>query len=168
VTDSDRPSDGPDPAPASAPYFKDFPPSAGTHDASGASIVNLEDYPRYEIAQGVVFCPVFGRNMSLNFVAFPPRSGFPTHVHPEEQISIVREGTMEITVGEVSRWVVPGDVIVFPSGVPHSGRTLDQPCRLIDIFSPPREGLREVIAAADPVRSADVDRWWSPGSEPDP
>jgi len=57
---------------------------------------------------------------------------------------------MEITVGNICRRVVPGDVVVFPSDVPHSGRTLEKACRLIDIFSPPREGLREVIAGANP------------------
>jgi quercetin dioxygenase-like cupin family protein len=80
-------------------------------------------------------------------------------------MSIVREGGMEITVGDICRGVVPGDVIIFPSDVPHSGRTLDQSCRLIDIFSPPREGLRGVIAGANPLRSADVDRWWKPGAD---
>jgi quercetin dioxygenase-like cupin family protein len=166
TTGSEQPPDRGDATPA--PYFKVGEPPAGTYDPSGASIVNMDDYPRYEIAQGVIFCPVFGRNLSLNFVAFPPSSGFPTHVHPEEQISIVREGAMEITVGDIRRRVVPGDVIVFPSDVPHSGRTFQQACRLIDIFSPPREGLREVITKANPVRSADVDRWWDPGADPGP
>jgi quercetin dioxygenase-like cupin family protein len=152
--------------PASAPYFELRETPGGSYDPSGASIVNMDDYPRYEVAEGVVFCPVFGRNLSLNFVAFPPNSGFPTHVHPEEQISIVRDGEMEITVGDLRRWVVPGDVIVFPSNVPHSGRTLDRACRLIDIFSPPREGLREVIARADSRRPADIDRWWRSSDSP--
>ena len=153
---------------AAEPYFKLAEPKAGAYDPTGASIVNIDDYPRYEIAEGVVFCPVFGKNLSLNFVVFPPHSGFPPHAHPEEQISIVREGTMEITVGDITRMVVPGDVIVFPSDVPHSGRTADVACRLIDTFSPPREGLREVIATANPARSADIERWWDPGADASP
>lgn len=162
---------GPDPSradacPGPAPYFALPEAPAGAYDPSGASIVPMDDYPKYEVAEGVVFCPVFGRNLSLNFVTFPPHSGFPTHVHPEEQISIVREGEMEITVGDICRRVLPGDVIVFPSDVPPSGRTIDHSCRLIDIFSPPREGLREVIAGANPLRSADIDRWWRAGSDP--
>lgn len=164
TTDPQQPPNRGDAAPA--PYFRVGDSPKGTYDPSGASIVNMDDYPHYEIAQGVVFSPVFGRNLSLNFVAFPPHSGFPTHAHPEEQISIVREGEMEITVGEITRRVAPGDVIVFPSGVPHSGHTAEHACRLIDIFAPPREGLREVIAGADPVRPADVDRWWRPTADP--
>jgi quercetin dioxygenase-like cupin family protein len=124
------------------------------------SITHMDEYASYEIAEGLFFRPVFAENISLNFVTFPPRSGFPTHVHPEEQISIVQEGEMEITVGNICKKVCPGDVVVYPSNVPHSGQTFDKSCRLIDVFSPPRTGIRDVIAEADPVRGADADRWW--------
>lgn len=149
---------------AAQPYFEMPEPTAGPFDASGVSITHVDDYASYEIAEGLFFRPVFAENLSLNFVTFPPNSGFPLHRHPEEQISIVREGEMELTVGDITQRVGPGDVIVFPPGVPHEGRTFDVTCRIIDIFSPPRTGMREVIATADPVRSADVDRWWDPGA----
>jgi len=151
----------------SPPYFEIGEPQAETLDPSGASITHMDDYPSYEIAEGLFFRPVYARNLSLNFVTFPPNSGFPCHAHSEEQISIVREGEMEITIGDLTQRVRPGDVIVFPPDVPHEGRTLGGLCRLIDIFSPPRTGIREVTATADPVRSADVDRWWGPDAEPD-
>jgi quercetin dioxygenase-like cupin family protein len=146
----------------SMPYFEISEYDERAHDPSRASIIHMDDYPSYEVATGLFFRPVFAQNLSLNFVTFPPGSGFPSHVHPEEQVSIVREGTMEITIGDSKRMVRPGDVIVFPPDVPHAGETFDEGCRLIDIFSPPRTGIREVIAGADPVRSADVDRWWDP------
>ena len=142
-------------------YFDVDPRVAGgTYDASGASIVPMDEYPRYEIAEGVIFCPVFAQNLSLNFVTFPAHSGFPSHTHPEEQISIVREGEIEITIGEVTKVAKPGDVIIFPPDVPHAGRTFDGLCRVIDIFSPPRYGMRQLLATANPVRSAEIDRWW--------
>jgi quercetin dioxygenase-like cupin family protein len=149
------------------PFFRLTEPSEGSHDPSGASIVHVDDYPRYDIAGGVIFCPVFAENLSLNFVTFPRESGFPSHVHPEEQISIVQDGEMEITVGDLTRVVVPGDVIVFPSNVPHAGRTFEKACRLVDIFSPPRTGMMDLIARADPVRSSAVDRWWKSEAEED-
>src|SRR3990172_4318047 len=110
---------------SSEPYFEIGPITAGTHDASGGSIVPMDEYPKYEIAEGVIFCPVFADNLSLNFVTFPAESGFPTHTHPEEQVSIVREGEIEITIGEVTKVAKPGDVIIFPPDVPHAGRTFD-------------------------------------------
>ena len=129
-------------------------------DTGGGSITHMDDLASYEIAAGLFFRPVFAENVSLNFVTFPPESGFPGHVHPEEQISIVREGEMEFTVGDETRTVRPGDVIHMPPNVPHSGRTQASGCRLIDIFAPARTGIRDVIAAANPVRAAEVDRWW--------
>jgi quercetin dioxygenase-like cupin family protein len=132
----------------------------GEDGRGGASITHMDDLASYEIAAGLFFRPVFAENVSLNFVTFPPDSGFPSHVHPEEQISIVREGEMEIEIDGTWQRVRPGDVIIFPPNVPHAGRTLDSSCRLIDIFAPPRTGIRDVIAAANPVRAADVDRWW--------
>lgn len=150
---------------AAAGYFD--PGEGGATNGGSGSIVHMDDLDSYEIAAGLFFRPVFAKNVSLNFVTFPPHSGFPTHVHPEEQVSIVREGEMEFTVGEVTRIVGPGDVIVMSPNVPHSGRTLDRGCRLIDVFSPPRTGIRDVIAGADPVRAADVDRWWYDGNEMD-
>lgn len=136
--------------------------STGDEDAvpGKPSIAHMDELASYEIADGLFFRPVFAENMSLNFVTFPPHSGFPAHVHSEEQVSIVQEGEMEITVGELSQLVRPGDVVIYPSNVRHSGRTFDRSCRLIDIFSPPRTGIRDVIAEADPVRGADADRWW--------
>lgn len=140
-------------------YF-DTPDGAVDPAAGGESIKNVDDYASYEIADGLFFRPVFAENMALNFVTFPPHSGFPEHTHPEEQISIVVAGEMEITVGGLRRMVRPGDVVIYPANVTHSGTTLDEGCRLIDIFSPPRAGIRDVIAAADPAREADADRWW--------
>ena len=151
---------GPDRDDAAEPSFEIA--DLGSGETAGASITHMDDLASYEIAAGLFFRPVFASNISLNFVTFPPHSGFPSHVHPEEQVSIVREGSMEITIGDRSQWVRPGDVIVFPPNVPHAGRTADEGCRLIDAFSPPRTGIKEVIASADPVRSSEVDRWWQP------
>jgi quercetin dioxygenase-like cupin family protein len=148
-------------------YFEMAPITAGTHDVSGGSIIPMDAYPKYEIAAGLIFCPVFAENLSLNFVTFPPESGFPTHTHPEEQISIIREGEIEMTIGDTTKLARPGDVVIFPSDVPHSGRTFDAACRVIDIFSPPRRGMLELLATANPLRSSDSDRWWKPeGDEP--
>jgi quercetin dioxygenase-like cupin family protein len=133
-----------------------------TESSSGVpgSVTPVDEMESYEIAAGLFFRPFYAQNVSLNFVTFPAGSGFPAHVHPEEQVSIVREGEMEIVIGDEVFSVKAGDVIHFPSGVPHSGRTTVGPCRLIDIFSPPRTGIKNVIAEADPVRDPDADRWW--------
>ena len=72
---------------------------------------------------------------------------------------------MEFTIGEVAQIVKPGDVIIFPPDVPHSGRTFERACRIIDIFSPPRHGMKELIANANPMRPRDTDSWWRPDED---
>lgn len=158
--DSSRDNSGSGSAGDAFSYFEANGAGSAPAGAIEPSITHVDDLASYEIARGLFFRPLYAEGISLNFVTFPPHSGFPTHAHVEEQISIVREGTMEITVGDMCRMVRPGDVVVYPSNVPHSGRTLDEGCRLIDIFSPPRTGIQDVIAEADPIRGADVDRWW--------
>ncbi len=142
---------------------KDYFELTDSGSAGTGTVTPTDEIASYEIASGLFFRPFYAENISLNFVTFPPESGFPMHVHPEEQVSIVREGHMEITIGDDTFEVRPGDVIHFPPNVPHAGRTLDEGCRLIDIFSPPRTGIMDVIADADPVRDPDADRWWYDG-----
>ena len=99
----------PEGASAGQPFFNKDDHAVGAFDVSGASITHMDEYPSYEIAEGLFFRPVFAENLSLNFVTFPPNSGFPAHDHPEEQISIVREGEMEFTIGDMTQLVGPGD-----------------------------------------------------------
>lgn len=135
-------------------------PTAGAFDPSGASIVPADEYDAFEIGPGRFFRLVEAEHMTFNFVTFPPNGGFDSHSHPEEQVSIVYEGSMELTIGETTRTVRPGDVFHIPGGVPHSGRTFDEGCRVIDAYSPARPGLGEMVAGIEPRRAADVDPWW--------
>lgn len=62
----------------------------------------------------------------------------PEHAHPHEQIVNMIEGEYELVVDGVVERLVPGDVLVIPPGVPHSGRSITD-CRILDVFSPVRE-----------------------------
>ena len=62
----------------------------------------------------------------------------PLHSHHHEQISIITEGKFEMQIGEETKVYEPGGVIVIPSHVPHSGKSITD-CKIIDIFCPVRE-----------------------------
>lgn len=149
------------------PYFRTGAATESAEAGSGASAVTrawmgpLETQQLYELADGVSFRPVFGGNLLLNFLTFGPERGFPTHDHPEEQFGLVLEGEMELTIGAETRLLRKGDLYAIPPHVPHSGRTLDQACLVLDIFSPPRAGFRELIERANRLRSPA--HWWEPG-----
>jgi quercetin dioxygenase-like cupin family protein len=60
------------------------------------------------------------------------------HSHPHEQIVMMIEGKLRLTVGDDNTIMAPGDIVVIPPGVPHEAQALEDTL-VLDIFSPPRE-----------------------------
>lgn len=65
----------------------------------------------------------------------------PTHQHPHDQVTYVLSGRFEFTLGTENLVMEAGTCAVIPGGTPHSGRALTV-CRVLDVFSPPREDYR--------------------------
>lgn len=64
----------------------------------------------------------------------------PPHDHPFDQLAMVFEGVMELTVGGTPYVLKPGDVLRIPAGIPHFARILsEETCLNIDVFAPARE-----------------------------
>jgi quercetin dioxygenase-like cupin family protein len=111
-------------------------------------VVDVErDLPSLEMAPGLNFRPLVGQDMLLSFVHFEPHTEAPLHAHVEEQAIIVLEGTMELEIGGEHVRLDAGQVAHIPSWVPHSARSLDRPVREVDVFSPPRQALLDVMKA---------------------
>jgi quercetin dioxygenase-like cupin family protein len=110
------------------------------------SYLNLErDVPSFPVEPGVVVRPVLGSRMNLSFIYFAPHSVAPVHQHREEQIGTVLEGSLEFELAGETRLLRRGDVYVIPPDVPHGAVTGEERCVTLDVFSPPREGLRELV-----------------------
>jgi len=62
----------------------------------------------------------------------------PRHSHPHEQIVMMLEGKLRLTVGDADTIMAPGDIVVIPPDVPHEAQALEDTL-VLDIFSPPRE-----------------------------
>ena len=84
---------------------------------------------------------VHSASMTWAFWDVEDQAEVPEHHHPHEQIMHVIEGSFEFTLDGNTQTYGPGDVVIIPSNVPHSGKALT-PCRLMDIFSPAREEYR--------------------------
>jgi quercetin dioxygenase-like cupin family protein len=67
------------------------------------------------------------------------------HSHPNEQIVMMIEGKLHLTVGNTSTTMMPGDIVVIPPDVPHEALALEDTV-VLDIFSP----LREDFLTGDP------------------
>jgi quercetin dioxygenase-like cupin family protein len=92
-------------------------------------------------AEGVNIRVVPGDKMTLVFFYLSPGAKIPEHSHPHEQIGTVLKGSLELSIGTEKRTVNPGQAYVIPSDVPHSGKNLEAPSEIIEVFSPPREDL---------------------------
>jgi quercetin dioxygenase-like cupin family protein len=60
------------------------------------------------------------------------------HQHPNEQLGIVIEGTVDFEIGGERRILKPGDTYVISSNVPHEAVAGPEGCVLIDVFAPTR------------------------------
>lgn len=101
-----------------------------------------------EVLPGLTFQPVVGRNLAVNLVHFSPHISAPRHAHSEEQVVIVLEGEVEFEVDGETRTLGPRDVLVIPPWSEHAARTHGSSCTCIDAFSPPRQGLEDIMRAA--------------------
>jgi quercetin dioxygenase-like cupin family protein len=66
-----------------------------------------------------------GREVIQVRVDFDPRSSFPRHTHPGEEIIYVLEGTLEYQIeGKPATTYKAGDVLFIPAGAIHSAKNV--------------------------------------------
>jgi quercetin dioxygenase-like cupin family protein len=95
--------------------------------------------PVEKIADGIERQMIWGNRVMVCRLQFRPHVVTSVHAHPHEQITLVERGRVRFTVAGADRMASAGDVLHFPSGVPHGATMLDDEVVLIDIFSPVRE-----------------------------
>ena len=102
------------------------------------SFVNLEQLPFVGMSHEFVG-EKHGAPFSAYVVAAKPAQGPPLHTHPYIEVAFTIEGTATITVGDETREVKAGGIVVIPANTPHrfvnSGET---PLRQIDIHASPK------------------------------
>lgn len=105
------------------------------------SLVQLNTVPIKEIFPGIRARVVHTERTSQSFVEIQAGASFPQHQHPHEQTVNMLEGELEIVVGHETHRLTPGQVLVIPPDVPHSGRAVTN-CRVLDVFAPTRDDYR--------------------------
>lgn len=79
-----------------------------------------------EIEMGIHIKTLSAGNVQLRHLVFEPGTLIPNHRHPEEVVTMILEGTMEMTVGDETREMRKGDVFRVPPKTDHSGRVLSE------------------------------------------
>ena len=93
------------------------------------------------LVPGMAFRPVATDALLVNHATIDPGAELPTHHHDEEQIAIVIQGELTMTVGGETRTQRAGDCVVIPPNVPHGGVAGPEGAVAIDVFTPPRAGI---------------------------
>jgi quercetin dioxygenase-like cupin family protein len=95
--------------------------------------------PSFSPLEGFSMQSVTGGKLMANWVTIEPNREMPRHHHPHEQLGIMLEGAMELTIGDETRLIRTGDAYTIPPNLPHNARTLEEGCVVLDVFTPPRE-----------------------------
>jgi quercetin dioxygenase-like cupin family protein len=87
-----------------------------------------------------------GEHIQLMWVKFDSDGSYPIHSHPHEQISVMLQGRMRLTVGDEVEEIGPGDMWYAPANVPHGGELLgEDPVVFVDIYAPPSAEIIEFL-----------------------
>jgi quercetin dioxygenase-like cupin family protein len=101
----------------------------------------LDNIEAKEIRPGFFGKMVHGDKSTVAFWEIRKGSVLEQHHHPQEQITHILEGELEMTIGGRQFLFTAGTVHVIPSDIPHSARALTD-CKVIDFFSPSRDDYR--------------------------
>ena len=122
-------------------YFSD----SATSQASGGSYASVGDLPIVDAGGGVTLRPFAGERVMLSHATIAPHGEAAVHTHDEEQVGIVVSGSCEFVLDGNARRLTAGDIYHAPPGVPHGVTTGDEECVIVDIFSPLRRALLDLI-----------------------
>jgi quercetin dioxygenase-like cupin family protein len=103
--------------------------------------------PADEPYPGVIRRTFDGEGATVSIYEFAPGATFPLHAHPQEQITLVDAGTVEMRIGDdTHRWAA-GAWSVVPGDVPHGITAGPRGARITAIVTPrrrSRDAYREV------------------------
>ncbi len=105
--------------------------------------LSLKNIPLKEIVPGFHARMVHTDNMTLSYVEVEKGAVLPEHHHVHEQVTRMVEGSFELTLDGKTMLLEPGDIVVIPSNVKHSGRAIED-STLVDVFNPAREDYRSM------------------------
>ena len=100
--------------------------------------IHLQQIEPFDISTGFHARFIHSATMTLAYVDIDAGAELPEHSHVHEQILNMLEGTFELCLDGETLRLEPGQVVVIPSNVPHSGKAIRR-CKILDVFHPVRE-----------------------------
>lgn len=98
---------------------------------------------------GIVRRTLQSDRMTLAEYTFEPGATFPRHHHAQEQVTLVADGEVHLTVGDRTETLAAGAWSVMPGGVEHGITAGAGGARVVAILSPRREGSGGITLAGE-------------------
>ena len=105
------------------------------------TFLDYSDIAPREIAPGFSARFVHTPTMTVARIDARRDAQVPTHSHPQEQVTTVVSGELELTIAGEVQVLRPRMAAVIPGGVPHSARAVTA-CEVIDVWHPARDEYR--------------------------
>jgi quercetin dioxygenase-like cupin family protein len=106
---------------------------------------SLADLPVEEPYEGLARRTFDSEGATLNEYVFEPGTRFPIHRHPQEQITLIEEGEVELTVAGGTTRLCAGDRSVVGPDLEHGIRAGEQGARILAIVVPRRSAPVTVV-----------------------
>jgi len=101
----------------------------------------IKDIKPKQLVPGITGYYAHGDKHTLGLVELKAGSVVPEHHHPQEQITYILEGQLDMTIGGELCSLTPGMYHVILSNTPHSAIAITD-FKAIDTFSPVREDYK--------------------------
>jgi quercetin dioxygenase-like cupin family protein len=103
----------------------------------------FSDIPAKQMSPGYMAQLIHTEVNTLNFLEVEAGAVSAIHTHEHHQCAFVLEGQFELIVNGVPQILDANTFAIIPPHVPHGGRAITN-CKLLDIFNPIREDLRQL------------------------
>ena len=105
---------------------------------------SFADLPVEEPYEGLRRRTFDSEGATVNEYVFEPEARFPIHRHPQEQITLIEEGEVDLTVAGQTTQLRAGDWSVVGPDVEHGIRAGGQGARILAIVVPRRASTKAI------------------------
>ena len=109
-----------------------------------SGVVAFGQLPSAEPYPGVRRQSVSTVGATITRYSFEPGASFPLHSHDQEQITVVEEGRVEMSIDAETLSIGPGEWSVVAGKVPHGIVAGDEGARIVAIIVPRRDSTDEI------------------------
>lgn len=104
--------------------------------------------PEFSPAPGLRLRAIAGDQMMSCWNRIDPNVSLARHSHPNEQVGVIIEGAVTVTIGDETRRLTQGMAYVVPADVEHDAVTGPEGVLLIESFAPTRQGFIDLARQA--------------------